>query len=234
MYGLQQKIEKIIGSLDEKVDGDDIEEAIKAGLTPSEQSLFDAIQASSSVTSALQPKIAGSVKAGETMAASARMGLEFILFNGITGAANRTVARNVEKYLWKRLYKDGMGKLGRNLLSAGVKTLAKDAGAVVGGVGQTAFGPSNWSGIAKNAEQAMSAFLSSPAAFMNPETRAEYGIKGPMGAAELALDGATPPNLDLAPRTRSSVRLVRLDIRDCAGWDGSPLLLSYHPRRRLS
>ena len=174
MYGLQKKIENIIGKLPEDASGTAIESAIKKGLSPSERQLFEAVQLSGAVNSALQGEMAGGVKVGNIMAMSERMGLEFLLFSNVAGSSARGASRAVTKYLEKRLVKDGLSKGVRKLAQGAAKYAGQEVGAIVGGAIQTALGPSNWSQVAKNSEAAMQAFMSSPSQFMSPETRAKY------------------------------------------------------------
>jgi len=190
MYGLQQKIEDILGDVPENASGDDVEKAIKEGLSESERALFDSVQASGAVSAALEGEIAPSVKAGQTMAMSERMGLEFLLLNGAAGAGGRTAKRAVTRYLEKRLVKDGLGKFATGVAKGASRLVGEEAGALVGGALQTALGPSNYSEVAKSTQEAMKAFMSSPAAFMDPETRIKYGIEGPQKMGEMVWDGA--------------------------------------------
>ena len=234
MYGLQQKIGKIIEGLPENADGAAVERAIKKGLSPSERALFEAVQTSGAVSSALQGEMSGAVKAGEIMAMSERMGLEFLMFNGLAGSASRNVKRGVQQYLEKRLVKDGLSKARRAIGKAVSKAIAEDAGAVVGGAIQTAMGPSNWSGVAKDSQAAMQAFMASPAQFMTPETRIKYGIRGPQQAGELLWDGAlnyffeNATEFGLGPANKVLGALSKSGYRGLKklGWDKLATLMS--------
>lgn len=190
MYGLQQKITKIFESLPDDAKGEAIEKAIRKGLNESELALFDAVQASGAVTSVLAPKLSASVKAGEIMAESARMGVEFFLFHRIAGASGQAVKRNVSKYLAKRLLSETPSKLGRKVAKGVAGYLSDEAAALVSAGFQTLAAPSGRIMVAQQSRDTMQAFMASPAQFMNAETRAAYGIKGPQQLGEMTWDGA--------------------------------------------
>ena len=183
VYALQQKLDTIFRGMGEDITLEEMDKRISDGLTPSEQALFYAIETAGGISEALDKEIHGSVKAGETMAMSARMGLEFLLLSGMSGAANATVARNIEKRLARKLITKETPKAARKVISSLIKVGAEDTGALVGGGIQTALGPSNWAQVAKNVQNNYQQFIASNSnslkPLMDPEVRAAYGIDTP-------------------------------------------------------
>lgn len=176
MSALQDKVDSLLRGMGEDVAPEDVEKRLVEGLNDSERALFAAIQTSGELSAQMDKEgISGSVKAGEIMAASEKMGLEFLLFHKLTGPLNKTVARNVEKYFANRLGMKYLGKVGRGM----AKLIGTEAGAVAGGVAQTALGPSTWSNVGQNIQTAYQQFMSSPAQFIDPEVRAKYNISTP-------------------------------------------------------
>lgn len=181
VYALQQKLDTIFRGMGEDITLEEMDKRISDGLTPSEQALFYAIETAGGISAALDKEIHGSVKAGESMAMSARMGLEFLLLSGMSGAANATVARNIEKRLARKLITKETPKAARKVISSLIKVGAEDTGALVGGGIQTALGPSNWAQVAKNIQNNYQQFIASNSftSLMDPEVRAANGIDTP-------------------------------------------------------
>ena len=181
VYALQQKLDTIFRGMGEDITLEEMDKRISDGLTPSEQALFYAIETAGGISEALDKEIHGSVKAGESMAMSARMGLEFLLLSGMSGAANATVARNIEKRLARKLITKETPKAARKVISSLIKVGAEDTGALVGGGIQTALGPSNWAQVAKNIQNNYQQFIASNSftSLMDPEVRAANGIDTP-------------------------------------------------------
>lgn len=183
VYALQQKLDTIFRGMGEDITLEEMDKRISDGLTPSEQALFYAIETAGGISAALDKEIHGSVKAGESMAMSARMGLEFLLLSGMSGAANATVARNIEKRLARKLITKETPKAARKVISSLIKVGAEDTGALVGGGIQTALGPSNWAQVAKNVQNNYQQFIASNSnslkPLLDPEVRAAKGIDTP-------------------------------------------------------
>ena len=181
VYALQQKLDTIFRGMGEDITLEEMDKRISDGLTPSEQALFYAIETAGGISEALDKEIHGSVKAGESMAMSARMSLEFLLLSGMSGAANATVARNIEKRLARKLITKETPKAARKVISSLIKVGAEDTGALVGGGIQTALGPSNWAQVAKNIQNNYQQFIASNSftSLMDPEVRAANGIDTP-------------------------------------------------------